>query len=171
MVKRLAALVLSLMMVLSFTAFAEENDKMKEVLASVKERIPETDSFENFESRESVRNGKNSYYFTWRNSGDDYKEMSVRVTESGIITSYDYYFEGRGEGEPTVNRPEPKEFLEKAKELAGKINPSVKDKIEVSVRNGYESLYDYGYYFDLTHKENGIPVYGDTGRLTLSADG
>ena len=48
MVRKITALVLSLMMVLSFTAFAEENDKMKEVLVSVKERIPETDSFENF---------------------------------------------------------------------------------------------------------------------------
>ena len=39
MVKRLTALVLVLMMVFSLTVFAEENEKMKEVLSSVKERI------------------------------------------------------------------------------------------------------------------------------------
>ena len=45
MVKRLIALILVLMMVFSISAFCEENAKMKEVLVSVKERIPDTEDF------------------------------------------------------------------------------------------------------------------------------
>ena len=91
MVKRLTALVLVLMMVFSLTVFAEENEKMKEVLSSVKERIPDTEEYKNFESSERTRNGVTTYTFMWYNSGDDYKEMTVRATESGIITSYNFY--------------------------------------------------------------------------------
>ena len=171
MTKRLTALVLVLMMVFSLTVFAEENEKMKEVLSLVKERIPDTDSFEKFEGRENIRSGKKSYYFVWSNSGEDYKEISLHVTESGIITSYNYYAEERYEENPSINKPETKDFLKKAKELSGIINPSIKDKVEVNTRDGYESLYDREYYFTLTHKENGIPVYGDTGSLTIASDG
>ena len=171
MVKRLIALILVLMMVFSISAFCEENAKMKEVLVSVKERIPDTEDFENFESSERVRNGITTYSFMWYNSGDDYKEMSVRVTESGIITSYNFYRNENYARNPSVNKPETKDFLEKAKELSGKINPMISDGIEVSVRSGYESLYDREYFFNLTHMENGIPVYGNTGSLTIASDG
>ncbi len=171
MIKKITSLVLVLLMVLSCTAFAEENAKMKEVLLSVKERIPETDSFDNFESRENTRNGITTYNFMWYNSGEEYKEMSVRVTESGIITSYNFYKNEKYENKPSVNKPETKEFLEKAKELSAKINPTIKDTVEVSVGSGYESLYGNEYFFNLTHKENGIPVYGNTGSLTIASDG
>ena len=171
MIKRLTALALVLMMVFSLTVLAEENEKMKEVLLSVKERIPDTEEFENFQSSERTRNEITTYTFMWYNSGDDYKEMTVRATESGIITSYNFYRNEKYENNPSVNKPETKEFLEKAKELSAKINPSIKDTVEVSVRGGYESLYDREYYFVLTHKENGIPVYGNTGSLTIASDG
>ncbi len=171
MVKRLTALVLVLMFVFSLSVFAEENEKMKEVLSSVKERIPDTEEYENFQSTENTRNGKTTYTFMWYNSGDDYKEMSVRVTESGIITSYNFYRNEKYESKPSVNKPETKDFLDKAKELSAKINPAIKDTVEVSVGNGYESLYDREYYFILTHKENGIPVYRNTGSLTIASDG
>lgn len=171
MAKRLTALVLVLMMVFSLTAFAEENEKMKEVLSSVKERIPDTEEYKNFESSERTRNGVTTYTFMWYNSGDDYKEMTVRATESGIITSYNFYRNEKYENNPSVNKPETKDFLEKAREFSAKINPSIKDTVEVSVRGGYESLYDREYYFILTHKENGVPVYGNTGSLTIASDG
>ncbi|MDO5478795.1 MAG: S-layer homology domain-containing protein, partial [Clostridia bacterium] len=63
------------------------------------------------------------------------------------------------------------DFLGKAKEFSEKMNPSISDKIEVSLSKNYESLYNTEYSYKLTHKENGIPVYGNTGSLTLSADG
>jgi hypothetical protein len=68
--------------------------------------------------------------------------MTVRATESGIITSYNFYRNEKYENTPSVNKPETKDFLEKAKEFSAKINPSIKDTVEVSVRGGYESLYD-----------------------------
>ena len=169
--KKIISLLLIFTFIFTLTAFAGENEKMKEVLMSVKERIPDTEEFENFESTERTRNGITTYTFMWYNSGEDYREMSVRATESGLITSYNFYKNEKYENKPSVNKPETKEFLEKAKELSAKINPSVSDSIEVSVRSGYESLYDREYYFILTHKENGIPVYGNTGSLTIAADG
>ena len=169
--KRIMSLLLIFALVFSVTAFAEENENMKEVLMSVKERIPDTEEFENFESTERTRNGITTYTFMWYNSGEDYREMSVRATESGFITSYNFYKNEKYENKPSINKPETKDFLEKAKELSRKMNPSVSDKIEVSVRSGYESLYDREYSFILTHKENGIPVYGNTGSLTIASDG
>ncbi|MDO5479786.1 MAG: hypothetical protein Q4G23_11560, partial [Clostridia bacterium] len=109
--KKIISLLLTFALLFTVTAFAEENEKMKEVLLSVKERIPDTEEFENFESSERTRNGVTSYNFMWYSTGDDYKEMSVRVTESGIITSYNFYKNEKRSDTPSVNKPLTKDFL------------------------------------------------------------
>lgn len=49
--KRIFALALAITVLFSYASFAMETDKTEEVLASVKERIPGTDSFDTFDNK------------------------------------------------------------------------------------------------------------------------
>lgn len=169
--KKIIALALTFCMIFSLTVMAGEDTEVKEVLTLIKGRLPDTEGFEHFESTKRQSGENVNYSFMWYSSGEDYKEMMVRATKSGIILSYNYYEEEKTDNRPTVNKPYTEEFLDEAKELSDKINPLIKDKIEISCRNMTESLYGNDYYFTLTHVENGIPVYGNTGFLVIASDG
>ncbi len=169
--KKIISLALVFLMIFSVMIFAEENTEAKEVLSLIKDRIPDTEGFSNFESVRRQSGNITTFTFIWYTGGEDYKEMSVRATKSGIILSYNYYEDKKTDNRPSVNKPETKEFLDEAKKWSKKLNPAISDKIEVTVQNTTESLYGNEYYYKLTHMENSIPVYGNTGTLTLGADG
>ncbi len=169
--KKIISLALVLCLIFSLTVLADEGSDVKEVLSLIKGRLPDTDGFLNFESSKRQSGNIETYTFMWYSNEEPRREMSVRTTKSGIILSYNYYTEEKESLRPTVKRPLTEEFLEKAKELSEKINPTIKDKIEVSIQNKTESLYGGDYYYNLTHVENSIPVYGNTGTLVISSDG
>lgn len=169
--KRIIALALAISVLFSFAAFAMETDKTEEILASVKERIPGTDSFDTFENNsEREYNGRTVYNFSWYNN--DGKSIDVTVTGDGIITSYSMYDPSydADEGKPSMNRPSSEEVLPKAQALVNALNPSLGTIVAEKRGTDYESLYRSGYSFRLVHKENGIEVSGDTGFVRLNSD-
>lgn len=172
--KKLLALFLILSMGLSFAVAAKDTEKTEEILASVKTRIPNTEKFESFSSS-SERNysdGKTYYSFYWSEGSGTIKNMEVTATESGIIT---YYYAGEDSASSndysaTVNKPSSDEAMEKATELLEALNPSLTGKLTVKKRRAYDSLYRDYYDFSVVHTENGIPVLGDSGYVSIKGD-
>jgi len=171
--KKIISLVLALILVVSTVAFAQSSE-MEDILRSVKERIPSTEEYDRLDSRTTVdRSGRTSYRFNWyKETSEDYGELSVAVSQSGIITSYNKYHEGkRSEATPSINRKTYADVLPVAVEFAKKINPGIFNSLEIAPETDYESLYPHSYSYGVQRMENGIPVQGDNGYIIVSEDG
>ena len=174
--KKIITVTIALSMIFSLASsirVSADDAKMKDVLTSVKERIENTEEYEEFSSRTYDSDGKVSFSFSWTDNSDGYKSINVRVTESGIITSYSFYDEKK----ETENRDFPKiktmsteDVLQKAKELVKKLNPDIYDSLEISKISGNESLFDKTYSFNIQRYENNIPVMDNSGYVNVSAD-
>lgn len=169
--KKTLSMLLAASMVLSSTAFAAKTNDMQTILSDVKARIGNTDKYTDFDSSYSEENGHKTYSFEWSSKDDDssFSYMSISVNDSGLITNYsrsaDY-----SESNATVNKLSRSDAAKKAKELLDKLNPNFKDKLEITNADSSESLRGNSYNFDIQRVENGIPVYGDGGYLSVSAD-
>lgn len=154
-------------------AMAKDTAKMQQILEEVKARIPDTDEYESFSSETREEDGDIRYSFNWRTDKDGkYKDMSLTVTDDGVISSY-YYYDNelyRYDGEPNVNRLSQEEALMKAKELVKALNPDIYSSLVIEKSGERISLYDSTYGFSVKRCENGIPVYQDTGYLTVNSN-
>ena len=80
----------------SYAAAAPAIAEKKEVLAQqsvlekIKDRIGNTDEYENFYSDVYGGGNENIYAFDWSTEGEDRKSLSVTATDDGIITNYNY---------------------------------------------------------------------------------
>lgn len=170
--KKIFALLLVLLLMLPYAVSADNTDTMQEVLASVKEKIPETENYEKFDSSyDKDETGRTIYSFSWENEDDD-SRLRLTVTESGIITSYYQYIDSdENDYKATMNKLSSEEVLPKAQILADALNPSLKGKIIVEKSSAYESLYNPTYSFKVKHIENGIEVSGDSGYINITDGG
>lgn len=152
---------------------AKDTTKLQQILEEVKARIPDTDEYENFSSETQEEDGDIRYSFNWTTEKDGkYKDMSMTVSDDGVISSY-YYYDNelyRYDSEPTVNRLSQDEALKKAKELIKALNPDIYPSLVIEKRRERISLYDSTYGFSVKRCENGIPVYQDTGYLTVNSN-
>lgn len=172
--KKALTLVLVFCLVLSVVVTAKDTEDIKEILVTVKERIGDTDSYQNFESSTDDYGAERVYHFNWWNDGDDYRSLSVSVTESGVITNFYRYDSGNetvNKVKPSIHQVSRSEAWENAKAAVKKLNPDIADHLEVVLGDMPERLYNYGYSFDIRHVENGVPVYGDGGDIYLYANG
>ncbi len=150
-----------------------ESADMQKILLSVKERIPDTKEYPNFTSNIRQSGGNTVYTFEWSSDNESgYRYMSVNVTASGIITNFSCYSERKADdGMPRITNSEKSDFAENAKNLADKLNPSLKDKLIIYNDSEFESLYATEMTFRLQRVENGLPVYGNTGSITIDSTG
>ena len=170
--KKLLSFLLSLSLCISaFPVFGAEADEMENILLAVKERIPDTEAFEEFNSSVMENNGAKTYSFDWSSNKDElYKSMSVSVLDNGIITNYRFYDDSINSYKltPAINKLGYDEALIKAQKLVDDLNPSIKGEIKVINSNINESLFDNTYRFQLERVVNGVPVYNNTGNVTIS---
>ncbi len=151
-------------------------DAGREILASIKPRIPSTEEFKDFSSSVQTRHGRSEYHFYWETSSDDgsdYKSMNVTASADGIITSYSYYDSASRSSQkasPAFQKLSSDEAMKMAKEHADRLNPMLSDEIKLSKYNKYESLTADSFSFKIQRVANGIPVHGDTGYVSVSAD-
>lgn len=169
-----AVLAAAMLMPTAVQVMAKDTDEMQNVLAQIKDRIPDTSAFENFTSESYNSNNKENYVFNWNsNTKDEYKSMHVGVSGSGIINQYHYYDEtvyGRRDDTPSVNRLSQDEALAKTKELVKKLNPDIYSALKIEKVRMYDSLFDSTYHFSIQRRENDIPVYQDTGYVVVNSD-
>lgn len=169
--KKTLSMLLAASMILSTTAFAAKTDDMQSILSDVKTRIGDTDKYTDFDSSYSEEHGHKVYSFEWSAKEEDglRSYMHISVNDSGLITDYSHSSD-YGDSKATVNRMSNDASAKKAKELIDKLNPQFKDKFEIINTDETESLRGNGYNFDIQRIENGIPVYGEGGYLSVSAD-
>ncbi len=176
MKKIISTIIVSVMMLSLITpVFAQNNNsQMQEILISVKERITDTSVFDEFTSNMYEDSGKVGYYFNWNKSDDEsYSYLSINVNSQGIITSYSYYDEKIWYNDvevPSIDKMSNDEALEKAKLLVKELNPDIYDSLVISKISDAESLFSDEYTFNVQRYENGVPVYGNNGSVTVNAE-
>lgn len=172
--KKVLSLVLSLVMIFSCIASADEISKdnsIEQVLASVKNRIMSTDSFEVFRSQKNSTELEDNYSFSWETDKEAYTRLRVIVNSEDIITSYYYSKDYQGYNEkPTVNKMTSEEAKKYALQHIYTLNPKLKDNIRV-ITPKFDQLYSKDYTFTVQRMYNGIDIYEDTGSVTISNDG
>lgn len=170
MKKLLSVILAALLMLSAIPALAE--DDMQRTLGIIKERIGPTDEFDEFRSSEmSDCDGNTTYNFYWSSSNEENdKRMRITALSGGIITNYHFYdsaYDG-AENKATINRPSYDEARKKAAELLKTLNPDVADKLVLSTFDETESIGGGDFVFRLQRTENGIPVRGDDGSVSVS---
>lgn len=173
--KRAISLLLAAAMLFGLfavTAFAE--DGTQEALKTVKQRIEDTNDYEEFYSSSYQNGDAMSYRFTWNHNGEDgYKNLYVTVTGTGVITNYSKYSSDMtySYGKPSFDRVPVAEAMETAKAFLAKIDPTVCGEYELTSDRTSESLWGGSYSFSLQRMVSGIPVSGDTGYVYVAEDG
>jgi len=153
---------------------ATTDEEHARVLQLIKSRIPDTQEFGEFDSSSYKNNGKTVYNFSWQQISEDddaLKTMHISASESGIITSYNYndFSKETHSSKPSLKKIGTQQAMKSCEELFAKINPIMEGKFELSV-SGRESLNSRTHNFSIQRTENGIPVYGDSGYVTLNED-
>ncbi len=173
--KKFISVFLSLFLLLNTvfvaTPLANTSSIAERVLLSIRPRIPDTSPYEEFDSSTHRTNDRIVFNFNWSSNKDGkYKSMYASALESGIIISYGFHqssdsnSENQSQGFDRITK---EEALSKTRELLKKLNPDIGDKLTLSPISETESFADKSFSFHVTHTENGIPVLGDEGRVTV----
>jgi len=170
MKKFISLLLITVMALSSFTAFAGDEDAMQKVLISVKERIGMTDTFKNFESNIRANKTSTIYSFYW-DGHENGETLNVSATQSGLITGY-YYHDGKStySDKPELNGITVEEAINRTKVLLDRLNPALKDSIRLVTEGITQDLYMNGFSFRIERYENGIRVLNNDGYVTVNRD-
>ena len=175
MKKVLSSIISFILLLSSFPALANEDaKKIEDMLLSIKERIGNTEKYTEFNSNSYKNNFDTFYNFDWNlTSGEDHQYLNVTCNSKGIITSYSTYDskDSYEDEKLSLNRKKRAEVLKTAQEFIDNINPEIKGTIIVEDTENFESFRADNYRFSLSRYENGYPVLGDTGRITLDKNG
>ncbi len=154
------------MLVSAMPAFAADTAQEK-ALAAVKERIGSTEKYDRFSSAVSEGENGDEYSFYWSVTGGDYASMNIRADGKGRILDYSVYDSDR-DAESKKRTLSSDAAMKKAKAFADKLNPELAGKYVISKDSDIESLYDGDFYFTLQRMENGIPVSGNEGNISVN---
>jgi len=167
--KKIIALLTSICIVVSSVSWVFAEERGQEILSQIKTRIPDTSPYDVFNMNEYDSGSSTSYYYNWY-SQDKNIGMDITCNDEALITSFGVYDYENEENKVVLERVSYDEALEKAKVLAGALNPSVSDSVMVEKSEVSEGLRDNGFSFTLQRYENGIPVYGDSGYIRINLD-
>jgi len=170
MKKVISLVLLVAMLVSSVSVFANSiTDKTQEILASVKERIGNTERFDEFNSASWDSDGFKVYEFSWEmKDGNDY--INISATESGVITNYYRYHKREADDRITLSKISSDEALIKAQEMVDALNPDLKGKIVVEKVDNTENLYSREFRFNVQRYENGYKVKGNSGSVRINEE-
>ncbi len=169
--KKLFSLLLSFIILVSScqVVFSATDTSIESLLTLVKSRLPDTSDFENFDSDSYTDNNSTVYQFNWSTSSTgSYKSMYATASKSGIILEYGLNDNTLDEtSSPKFDRISTEEALRKTQVLIKRLNPTIAHKLSVKADDAPDSFNSNRLYFDVIHEENGIPVMGDTGRVSV----
>ncbi len=167
--KKAICLFLGIFIMLSsfVPVYAEAEDtEISAVLQAIKPRIPDTESYDKFTANTREHNGSKLYEFEWYMT-DSNHYLSVTVNEENIITGYYLNSDIKtGTGKPSIKKLSNEDAAKNALALLLKLNPMLKDKIEIIIPD-LINLYNDEYGFEVKRIENGIDVKGNNGYITL----
>ncbi|MBQ4526660.1 MAG: S-layer homology domain-containing protein [Clostridia bacterium] len=171
--KKLISIITLLSIILSLCApsyASDVEDDHAKVLEMVKKRIPPTHSFDEFDSSSYKTNGKLTYSFSWYNSGDeDFSSMQVNATENGFITYYNYSDSSKEtySSKPSLKKTDTNYAMAQCGLLIEELNPALIGKFML-IPESISDLNSKVHRFSVLRMENGIPVYGNTGYVSIN---
>ena len=171
----------------SITAFAAQDAEMTKALTYVKERVSIPKELTEFTHSTRLVNNKTRYEFVWKTADDyqgGYSRLNISITGK-VITNYEYYNNEIDEPDYEVEDVEDDEFLissskpsfsklskaqliEKAKAAIKKLNPTVYENITINEEDFSIRLVGNEAYMALQRTDDGIPVDGQSGRMTIN---
>lgn len=168
-----AVLIAAMVLSMGIPVLADEySSDVSDILATVKERIGSTDEYDKLSnSTYSDDFGNIVYEFRWsKTSEDDYRVMRAEINGEGVITSYYMSDNIERDRTPSIKRPSADDALITAQKAVAALNPDIADKLEITKTTDKESLRGTSYSFEVQRYENGIPVFGDNGYVTVSPE-
>ena len=151
------------------TTSSNSDVDLQAALTVVKKRITIPDELKEFDYSTGMSYGTKIFYFRWYNVKDvnskGSHQISVTVVGDIITEYYEYYGDRNYYGDPSFAKLSESQMLAKAKEYIGKLDPSIKDKVEVSL--GDLSINSDRANINFTRIENGIEVSSNNGRVTI----
>lgn len=162
--KKIICLALAFVMVFSsIYVIAADTEGYEKALKTAKERIGNTDEYDEFSGHVDSREQGTTYHFSWNN---DKGGLYVSITDDGIITQYDCYSSDSVEV-AISERISKTEAEAKAKELLAVINPLVADSLMLKncrIAGGR-------FNFSIVRIENGYMVEGNNGNISIDPKG
>lgn len=168
MKKFLSFVLASGMLLGALPGFAAETTELESVVSEVKQRLG-VGEYEEFESEVNTVDGQNRYLLNWSTRSDDqYEYLGVGYSD-GVILSYESSYSGEYDSGLKFSKISKSEAEKIAEDFVAKINPEVYQNIEVTADGG-QAVFGNSYYFHLQRTYNGIPVYGESGGMSVSKE-
>lgn len=167
--KRLMCVILSAVMLLSFSAgaFAADDSELTSVVKTAKSRLAIPSEFTEFSSDMRTAAGTNIYSLTWQNTAQPSSEINATILPSGEIVSYYYRNGERDYNKVGIAAFKKEEYLRRAKEWISKVNPSYAAELDTDVDVNIASVHSYNVSLRFGRKINEIPVDGDSVYISL----
>lgn len=167
--KKKIALMVSAAMLLPIipSAYAADAD-MEKILTEVKERIGNTDEYDQFRSDSYENNGHTIYQFSWSKE-DGSESFDISCNDEGIITNYNTY-DGAVSHSDTKHIPDvtAQQAEQTARDFINKVNPEISSQLTLEVNEA--SALDGSYTIAVKRSLDGISVYNDDGYIRLNND-
>ena len=154
----------------SSTTSSNSDVELQAALTVAKKRITIPDELEEFDYSTSMSYGTKVFKFRWYNI-KDMNSKNVHYIEAtvvgDIISSYNEYYGDRDYyGTPGFAKLSESQMLEKAKSYISQLDPSIKDKVTVSLGNNL-SIYSNRVTINFARFENGVEVTSNGGNVTI----
>lgn len=147
---------------------SKEDSTMKTRLTTVKQRIDIPEDLTKFDYSNFKRNGAQYYRFTWsKENSDDWAETSVEISGK-VIMSVQSYNSGTWEWQPGFAKLSDSKLKAAAKKYIKEINPTIYKNIEIDEDSFRISLYGNEAYLNFRRMNDGVPVQGQTGNITIN---
>ncbi|MCX7745692.1 MAG: S-layer homology domain-containing protein [Clostridia bacterium] len=170
--KRKIALILTVVMLIMsiapLIAFADSDKGLQNVIKSVKEKLSIPTKFTEFNYNIETISGKKIWNLAWNSKDENDGNVNVRVNESGVIYSYNFYkpYDYSVKKLPKVSK---KEAKEKTEAFIEKLNPGILSKLKF-IENPQQTINDTYYNFNYVRMANSIPFYNNGINVDVSRE-
>lgn len=170
--KKLVSIISAITIAASLCApvLAENNnDEMKGVLSSIKERLEIPSECTEFSSGSRLAYGITTYNFSWSTKdAAEYKYVDVSCLEDGTITSYSTV-DKRSSDAPKIPQMSQADAKERAEDFVKKLNPDF--PYELKLNDSFSgSIYSDSYRFSIDIYVNGILFEDGDGSVTVNSE-
>lgn len=150
-------------------ASAEEDAAMKQALTYVKQRIDIPKELTEFSYRTSTEQNKTRYTFTWSDKEGKGEYIQVSIVGKVIKSVNKWRNYDEDEWKTSFAKLSDEKILEAAKKYINELNPSIADRISIEPDDTLSiTLWGPNATLGFHRVENGIPVYNQSGTVTVN---
>jgi len=144
-------------------SYGQNYDKeLEKAILKSKELFGITDEYDKFDYSVSTYQDEIVFYLNWHDSKEALGYVTVTITSSGTVTSYNKWYTGSQTDRTKLPNISKEEGLAIANEFMAKVSPEYKNKVRHIERNQPSYVYSEGYSYFFVRVENEIPYYGNS---------